>query len=85
VIGGDLNMCRPAIGLAAPYRPAVRGRTWPAHRPIAQIDHLLAGPGVEVRDAAVAAGQGSDHRAVRATVTLTELSRVRVEQRTAVA
>jgi endonuclease/exonuclease/phosphatase family metal-dependent hydrolase len=85
VIGGDLNMCRPAIGLASPYRPAVRGRTWPAHRPIAQLDHLLAGPGVEVRDAAVAAEQGSDHRAVRATVTLTALSRVRAEQRTAVA
>jgi endonuclease/exonuclease/phosphatase family metal-dependent hydrolase len=69
VIGGDLNMCRPTVGLAAPYRPVVRGRTWPAHRPVAQIDHLLAGPGVEVRDAAVTAEFGSDHRAVRATVT----------------
>jgi endonuclease/exonuclease/phosphatase family metal-dependent hydrolase len=78
LIGGDLNMCRPAIGLAAPYRPVVRGRTWPAHRPIAQIDHLLAGPGVEVADAAVAAEQDSDHRAVRATVTL---SRVRAPER----
>ena len=84
VIGGDLNMCRPTVALASPYRPAVRGRTWPAHRPIAQIDHLLAGPGVEVRDAAVAADQGSDHRAVRATLTLTTDS-VRPEQRTAVA
>jgi endonuclease/exonuclease/phosphatase family metal-dependent hydrolase len=63
----------------------VRGRTWPAHRPIAQIDPLLAGPGVAVRNAAVAAEQGSDHRAVRATVTLTGLSRVREEQRAAVA
>jgi endonuclease/exonuclease/phosphatase family metal-dependent hydrolase len=68
VIGGDLNMCRPVVGLAAPYRPAVRGRTWPAHRPVAQIDHLLAGPGVEVRDATVTAEAGSDHRGLRARV-----------------
>jgi endonuclease/exonuclease/phosphatase family metal-dependent hydrolase len=68
VIGGDLNMCRPTVHLAAPYRPAVRGRTWPAHRPVAQIDHLLAGPGAEFRDAEVVAEVGSDHRPIRATI-----------------
>jgi endonuclease/exonuclease/phosphatase family metal-dependent hydrolase len=69
VIGGDLNMCRPTIGLAGPYRPAVRGRTWPAHRPVAQIDHLLAGPGVEVLRPEVLRDVGSDHRPVRGWVT----------------
>jgi endonuclease/exonuclease/phosphatase family metal-dependent hydrolase len=69
VIGGDLNMCRPTIGLAAPYRTAVRGRTWPAHRPVAQIDHLLAGPGVEVLRPEVLPDAGSDHRPVRGWVT----------------
>jgi endonuclease/exonuclease/phosphatase family metal-dependent hydrolase len=71
VIGGDLNMCRPTVHLAAPYRPVVRGRTWPAHRPIAQIDHLLAGPGAEIRDATVVAAAGSDHLPVRGSVRLT--------------
>jgi endonuclease/exonuclease/phosphatase family metal-dependent hydrolase len=84
VIGGDLNMCRPTIALAAPYRPAVSGRTWPAHRPIAQIDHLLVGPGVDVRDSTVTAELGSDHRAVRATVSLTGPARAREQRRTAV-
>lgn len=72
VIAGDLNMCRPTIHLARPFRPVVRGRTWPAHRPIAQIDHLLAGPGVTVLAAAgVGPAVGSDHLPVRATLTLT--------------
>ncbi|MET0494778.1 MAG: endonuclease/exonuclease/phosphatase family protein [Actinoplanes sp.] len=71
VIGGDLNMCRPTVHLAAPYRPVLRGRTWPAHRPVAQIDHLLAGPGVGVVAPRVVAEVGSDHRPIRAFVALT--------------
>ena len=68
VIGGDLNMCRPTVRLARGYRPAVRGRTWPAHRPVAQIDHLLAGPGVGIARQEVAAPAGSDHLPIRATL-----------------
>jgi endonuclease/exonuclease/phosphatase family metal-dependent hydrolase len=71
VIAGDLNMCRPTVFLAGPYRPAVRGRTWPAYRPIAQIDHVLAGPGVQILASGVAPPTGSDHLPVRVTLGLT--------------
>ncbi|AGL18841.1 endonuclease/exonuclease/phosphatase family protein [Actinoplanes sp. N902-109] len=70
VIAGDLNMCRPTVFLAGAYRPVVRGRTWPAYRPVAQIDHILAGPGVEARSLGVAEPTGSDHRAIRAALAL---------------
>jgi endonuclease/exonuclease/phosphatase family metal-dependent hydrolase len=68
VIAGDLNMCRPTVWLGGPYRPVPRGRTWPAHRPVAQIDHVLAGPGVTVLTGAVGPAVGSDHLPVRATL-----------------
>lgn len=68
VIAGDLNMCWPTVLLARPYRPAVRGRTWPAHRPVAQIDHLLLRAGVTVVTAAVGPAVGSDHLPVRLTL-----------------
>jgi len=68
VIAGDLNMCRPTVLLARPYRPAVRGRTWPAHRPVAQIDHVLLGPGVTGAGGAVGPAVGSDHLPVLVTV-----------------
>lgn len=68
VIAGDLNMCRPTVLLARPYRPAVRGRTWPAHRPVAQIDHVLLGPGVTGFAGAVGPAVGSDHLPVLATL-----------------
>ncbi|GGL01053.1 endonuclease/exonuclease/phosphatase family protein [Mangrovihabitans endophyticus] len=68
VIAGDLNMCRPTIALARPYRPVARGRTWPAHLPLAQLDHVLAGPGVTVTDARVGPAVGSDHLPVLVSV-----------------
>ncbi|GAA3338409.1 hypothetical protein GCM10020358_18380 [Amorphoplanes nipponensis] len=68
VIAGDLNMCRPTVLLARPYRPALRGRTWPAHRPVAQIDHVLLGPGITAVTAAVAPAVGSDHLPVVVTL-----------------
>lgn len=68
VIAGDLNMFRPTVYLARPYRPVVRGRTWPARRPLAQLDHMLAGPGVRVTAAGVAPAAGSDHLPIRVTV-----------------
>jgi endonuclease/exonuclease/phosphatase family metal-dependent hydrolase len=75
VIVGDLNMCRPTVALAWPYRPVVRGRSWPAHRPVAQIDHVLAGPGVRAREARVLPEVGSDHRPTRAVLTLAAANR----------
>ena len=78
-IAGDLNMCRPTISLARPYRPAIRGRTWPARRPVAQIDHVLVGQGIDVLARQVILPVGSDHLpvrvAMRVTRTHTECSR----------
>jgi endonuclease/exonuclease/phosphatase family metal-dependent hydrolase len=70
VIVGDLNMPGPVTGLAAGYRPAVSGRTFPAHRPLLQLDHVLAGPGVSWRAGEVLPPAGSDHRPVRARLSL---------------
>lgn len=68
VVAGDFNMCRPAIYMARGYRSAVRGRTWPADRPVAQLDHVLAGPGIRIARSGVVASTGSDHRPVRAVL-----------------
>ena len=70
VIVGDLNMCRPMIYLAHPYRPVVRGRTWPAQRPVAQLDHVLAGTGIRTAGGTVMAPVGSDHLPIRVDLTV---------------
>ena len=65
---GDMNMwgwC--ADRLAGPgWRRVVRGRTYPAHRPHSQTDHILVNAGVEVISAEVVRQVMSDHRPVRA-------------------
>jgi len=65
---GDMNMwgwC--ADRLAGPgWRRAVRGRTYPAHRPHSQTDHILVNAPVEVVAAEVVPQVHSDHRPVRA-------------------
>jgi endonuclease/exonuclease/phosphatase family metal-dependent hydrolase len=64
---GDCNMWGPVIGcVLRDRRRAVRGRTWPAHRPHSQIDHIWVDDRFEVLDAAVGPAVGSDHRPVRA-------------------
>lgn len=68
VIAGDLNMPGPVTGLAAGYAPAVRGRTFPAHRPLVQLDHLLTGRTVRASDGRVMPPAGSDHLPIRACV-----------------
>jgi endonuclease/exonuclease/phosphatase family metal-dependent hydrolase len=69
VIVGDFNLWGPAVTTLLPgWRRAVRGRTWPAHRPHSQIDHVLVRNGVEVVDAAVLDEVGSDHRPLRVTL-----------------
>ena len=52
------------------WRRAVLGRTWPASRPHSQIDHILVRPQIGVVDSAVLGDVGSDHRPVRATLTI---------------
>jgi endonuclease/exonuclease/phosphatase family metal-dependent hydrolase len=71
VLVGDFNLWGPAVSAMLPgWRRAVRGRTWPAHRPHSQIDHVLVRDDVEVVDAAVLDEVGSDHRPVRVTLRL---------------
>ncbi|MBM2619665.1 endonuclease/exonuclease/phosphatase family protein [Actinoplanes sp. LDG1-06] len=72
VVAGDLNMFRPTVYFGRPYRPVVRGRTFPATRPLLQLDHVLAGPGVRVVRAEVLPSCGSDHRPVRVELGQTQ-------------
>jgi endonuclease/exonuclease/phosphatase family metal-dependent hydrolase len=68
VIAGDLNMCRPAIYLARPFRPVVRGRTWRAWQPWVQLDHVLVGDGIQRLGGHVCPAVGSDHLPIRASL-----------------
>jgi endonuclease/exonuclease/phosphatase family metal-dependent hydrolase len=65
---GDMNMwgwC--ADRLAGPgWRRVVRGRTYPAHRPHSQTDHILVNRPVTVVSSEVLPQVMSDHRPVRA-------------------
>ncbi len=71
LLAGDMNMWGPpASSFFAGWRRAVIGRTWPAHRPHSQLDHVLVTPAVDVVDARVAEATGSDHRPVVVTLAL---------------
>jgi endonuclease/exonuclease/phosphatase family metal-dependent hydrolase len=70
VIVGDLNMPAPLTGLAVGYAPAVSGRTFPAHRPLLQLDHILASRQVARCGGEVLPPVGSDHLPVRARLRL---------------
>jgi endonuclease/exonuclease/phosphatase family metal-dependent hydrolase len=70
VIAGDLNMPMPLTWLAVDYAPAVIGRSYPAHQPVVQLDHILADGRVTRRGGEVLAPAGSDHRPVRARLRL---------------
>lgn len=72
VIAGDLNMPLPLTWLAVDYAPAVIGRTYPAHQPVVQLDHILAERRVTRRGGEVLPPTGSDHRPVRARLRLTK-------------
>jgi endonuclease/exonuclease/phosphatase family metal-dependent hydrolase len=65
---GDLTMWGWCVDRLAPagWRRAVRGRTYPAHRPHSQTDHILVTPAVEVVEAEVVPQVMSDHRPIRA-------------------
>jgi len=66
VIAGDLNMPGPVSGLAVGYSPAVRGPTFPAHRPLLQLDQMLTSRAVRAGDGRVLPPAGSDHLPIRA-------------------
>jgi endonuclease/exonuclease/phosphatase family metal-dependent hydrolase len=70
---GDMNMWGWCVDLLVGgpggrrgWRRAVRGRTYPAHRPHSQTDHIVVTRPVEVLDAHVVPLVRSDHRPVRA-------------------
>jgi len=69
VVAGDMNLWGPPTELLLRgWTRAVTGRTWPAHRPHSQPDHVLVTPAVEVLDARVASATGSDHRPLVVTL-----------------
>jgi endonuclease/exonuclease/phosphatase family metal-dependent hydrolase len=71
VLAGDMNLWGPPLSVLLPgWRRAVRARTWPAWRPLAQIDHILVTPPVGVVRGEVLPIGGSDHRPVRAVLDL---------------
>jgi endonuclease/exonuclease/phosphatase family metal-dependent hydrolase len=71
VLVGDMNIWGPPLSHFLPgWRRAVRGRTWPAWRPLAQPDHILVTPAVGVVRGEVVRVGGSDHWPVRARLTL---------------
>ena len=71
VLMGDFNMWRWVARFIVPgWKETARGATWPAHRPLFQIDHLLVTPFVAVTEAEVVHTGGSDHLPLRARVSL---------------
>jgi endonuclease/exonuclease/phosphatase family metal-dependent hydrolase len=69
-LAGDMNMwgwcVHRLVGGGRGWQRAVRGRTYPAHRPHSQTDHILVTRPVEVVDAQVVRQVMSDHRPIRA-------------------
>jgi endonuclease/exonuclease/phosphatase family metal-dependent hydrolase len=71
VVVGDLNFWGPpSVALLRGWRRSIRGRTWPAHGPHSQIDHLLVRDDVEVLETEVLPDVGSDHRPIRVRLRL---------------
>jgi endonuclease/exonuclease/phosphatase family metal-dependent hydrolase len=72
VVAGDCNFWGPGVlaVLGDGWRRAVTGRTWPAHLPHSQIDHVLVRAGdVHTTDPVIGDDCGSDHRPVRVRVS----------------
>ena len=69
VILGDMNLWGPTVGLCFPgWGRPVRGATWPAHRPLFQLDQVLVSPGYAAINGEVLDETPSDHRPVRAEI-----------------
>jgi endonuclease/exonuclease/phosphatase family metal-dependent hydrolase len=71
VLLGDMNLWGPPVRIFLPkWHRAVKGRTWPAHNPHSQIDHILVRGAVQIMAGEVLPDAGSDHRPVRAELAL---------------
>lgn len=68
VLVGDMNMWGWSIDrmVGRGWRRVVKGKTWPAHRPQHQIDHVIVTESVSVLWGEVLDDLGSDHRPIRA-------------------
>ncbi len=70
LLGGDFNSWRPLLRLFLPgWRSMAKARTWPAHRPHSQIDHIFA-RGPWIQKGSFTRDGGSDHLALIADVEL---------------
>ncbi len=72
VVAGDCNFWGPAVlgVLGDGWSRAVTGRTWPAHLPHSQIDHVLVRTDdVRISDPIVLDDCGSDHRPLRVRIS----------------
>lgn len=71
VLLGDMNLWGPPVGTLLPeWHRTVKGRTWPAWNPHSQIDHILVRGSIRHLSGEVLPDAGSDHRPVRAVLTL---------------
>lgn len=68
IIVGDLNMPRIITARWPGYAELIRGRTFPAGRPLVQPDHVLASRGIQRVSGRVLPPAGSDHLPVRAEI-----------------
>jgi endonuclease/exonuclease/phosphatase family metal-dependent hydrolase len=70
LLGGDFNSWRPLLRVFLPgWRSMAKGRTWPAHHPHSQIDHIFA-RGPWIKRGSFTRHGGSDHLALIADVDL---------------
>jgi endonuclease/exonuclease/phosphatase family metal-dependent hydrolase len=71
VLMGDFNMWRWVARFILPgWRDTTHGATWPTPVSVFQIDHLMTTPSVAVSDAEVVRAGKSDHRPIRARISL---------------
>jgi endonuclease/exonuclease/phosphatase family metal-dependent hydrolase len=71
ILLGDMNLWGPPVLAFLPeWHRAVKGRTWPAWQPHSQIDHILVRGALGIVSGEVLPDAGSDHRPVRAQLTL---------------
>jgi len=70
IVAGDFNMPRPLAAMSINYDVTVRGKTWPADRPVVQLDHIIVDQRIKVLQSQVLPGVGSDHLPVRARLSV---------------
>jgi endonuclease/exonuclease/phosphatase family metal-dependent hydrolase len=71
VLAGDMNLWGPPVrAFMTGWHRAVKGPSWPSHRPHSQIDHILVRGQIKVVSGEVMPDAGSDHRPVRARLEL---------------